>query len=73
MVEYLIFVDAFEEGEFEHVTEGQYAAQFGVLVDDDEAVHARLADRVVDGRHAVLDGAGEDAWEVLGWVDEYMS
>jgi hypothetical protein len=28
-------------------------------------VHARLADGVVDGGHAVLHGAGEDAGEVL--------
>lgn len=64
----LVVVDAFEQGEFEHVAERQHAAQLGVLIDDDEAVHARLADGVVDGGHAVLHGAGEDAGEVLWGV-----
>ena len=61
----LVVVDAFEEREFEHIAEGQHAAQLGVLINDDEAVDARLADGVVDGGHAVLHGAGEDAGEVL--------
>lgn len=36
----LVVVDAFEQGEFEHIAERQHAAQLGVIVYDDEAVHA---------------------------------
>jgi len=41
------------------------AHKFTVFVNDDEAVDAGASDGVVDGGHVVVEGAGEDAGEVL--------
>lgn len=56
---------AFEQNVFENVAERQHALEPVVFVNDDEAVDARLADRVKDGVEAVVEGAGVDAGKVL--------
>lgn len=56
---------ALQQGILQDITQRQDALQFAVLVDDDEAVDARLADGVVNGAELVLHGARVDAGEVL--------
>lgn len=49
----------------ENIAERQEADEVAALVDDDEPVHARLADRVEDGVEAVVQRASVNAGEVL--------
>lgn len=53
------------ESIIENVAERQQADKMAALVNDDEAVHARLADRVEDSVQAIVERACVDAWEVL--------
>ena len=47
------------------IAQRQQALELARLVDDDESVDARLADRIEDGVEAVVEGACVDAWKVL--------
>jgi len=53
------------KGIIQNIAQRQQPHKLAALVDDDESVHARLADCVEDGVEAVVEGAGVDAWEVL--------
>lgn len=49
----------------QNIAQGKQAYQVAAFVDDDEAVHARLADCVEDSVEAVVEGAGVNPGEVL--------
>ena len=61
----VIVVLTVQEDVGEDVTEGEQALEMVALIDDDEAVHARLADGVEDAVEAVVKEAGVDAREIL--------
>ena len=56
---------ALEQDVLQDIAERQHALEVLVLVDDDESVHAGLADRVEDGVEPVVERARVDAREVL--------
>ena len=57
----------------ENVAQREQAYEVAALVDHDEAVHARFADRVEDGVEAVIECASVDAGEVLGKLKLVMA
>ena len=52
------------------IAECDNALELVLFVYDNEAVDPRFADCVVNGGHIVVEGAGEDAWEVLWNVSD---
>ena len=61
----LFVLFALEQGIFENVAQCEHTFELAFLIDDDETVDARFANRIIDGGHLVIYRAGVYAREVL--------